>query len=120
MWCSAPGTPRATDARRRRIRNLLLPCRVVGANAACVDDMKPIVTKLTRGARLISALLLILTLPAVVQAQFNYTTDNGTITITGYIGPGGAVSIPDTIHGLPVRTIGHNAFYGHTDLTSIT
>jgi len=33
------------------------------------------------------ALLLLLTLPAVVQAQFNYTTNNGTITITGYTGP---------------------------------
>ena len=29
-------------------------------------------------------LLLFLALPAVVQAQFNYTTNNGTITITGY------------------------------------
>ena len=51
-------------------------------------------------------LLLLLTLPAVVQAQFNYTTNNGTITITGYTGPGGAVAIPDTIDGLPVTRIG--------------
>src|SRR5262245_32434219 len=42
-------------------------------------------------------LLLLLTLPAAVQAQFNYTTNDGTITITGYTGPGGAVVIPDTI-----------------------
>jgi hypothetical protein len=39
-------------------------------------------------------LLLLLTLPAVVQAQFNYTNTNGTITITKYIGSGGAVAIP--------------------------
>ena len=39
----------------------------------------------------------LLALPAVVQAQFNYTTNNGTITITGYAGPGGDVTIPDTI-----------------------
>jgi len=32
-------------------------------------------------------LLLLLTLPAVVQAQFTFTTNNGAITITGYTGP---------------------------------
>ena len=30
-------------------------------------------------------LLLLLTLPITVRAQFTYTTNNGTITITGYI-----------------------------------
>jgi Tfp pilus assembly pilus retraction ATPase PilT len=39
-------------------------------------------------------LLLLLALPAIVQAQFNYTTNNGTITITGYTGSGGDVTIP--------------------------
>ena len=34
------------------------------------------------------------------------TTNNGTITITGYTGPGGAVTIPGTINGLPVTSIG--------------
>jgi hypothetical protein len=51
-------------------------------------------------------LLLLLALPAAVQAQFNYTINNGTITITGYAGPGGSVAIPDKIpdtpYGLPV------------------
>ena len=56
--------------------------------------------------RLLPMVLLLLTLPAVVQAQFNYTTNNGTITITGYTGPGGAVTIPSTINGLPVTSIG--------------
>jgi hypothetical protein len=42
---------------------------------------------------LLSALLL-LTLPAVVQAQFTFTTDNGTVTTTGYSSPGGATTIP--------------------------
>src|SRR5258705_489924 len=65
-------------------------------------------------------LLLLLTLPAVVQAQFNYMTDNGTITITGYTGPGGAVTIPDTINGLPVTSIGDVAFLQRTNLTSVT
>ena len=56
----------------------------------------------------------------MVQAQFNYTTNNGTITITGYTGPGGAVAIPDTINGLPVTRIGDSAFDGETSLTSVT
>jgi hypothetical protein len=59
-------------------------------------------------------------LPAVVQAQFNYTNTNGTITITGYTGPGGAVTIPSTINGLPVTSIGDWAFGGCNSLTSVT
>ena len=51
-------------------------------------------------------LLLLLTLPAVVQAQFTYTTNNGQITITRYTGPGGAVVIPTTINGRPVTPYG--------------
>src|ERR1039458_5157094 len=52
------------------------------------------------------AMLLLLTLPAIVQAQFTYTITNGTVTITRYTGPGGAVTIPHTINGLPVTAIG--------------
>ena len=49
-----------------------------------------------------------------------WTTNNGTITITGYTGSGGAVTIPGTINGLPVTSIGVNAFSNCTSLTSIT
>jgi hypothetical protein len=63
--------------------------------------------------------LLLLTLPAVAQARYNYTTNNGTITITGFAGPGAAVTIPSTINGLPVTSIGNSAFSG-TSLTSVT
>lgn len=59
-------------------------------------------------------------LPAVAQAQFLHTTNNGTITITGYTGPGGDVSIPDTINGWPVIGIGYEAFYSSTKLTGIS
>ena len=62
----------------------------------------------------------LLALPAVVQAQFNFTTNNGTITITGYTGSGGAVTIPDTINDLPVTSIGEEAFYQSFSLTSVT
>ena len=68
----------------------------------------------------LATLLHLLILPVVVQAQFDYTTNNGTITITGYAGPGGAVAIPDTISGLPVTSIGNSAFYYKSSLTSVT
>jgi Leucine Rich Repeat (LRR) protein len=61
-----------------------------------------------------------LVMPAVVQAQFNYTTSNGAITITQYTGTGGDVTVPDTINGLPVTTIGSDAFYQSYNLTSVT
>lgn len=54
------------------------------------------------------------------QAQFTYTVTNNTVTITGYTGSVGVVVIPDTIIGLPVTKIGDDAFFIHTNLTSIT
>jgi len=53
------------------------------------------------------------------QAQFAYTTNNGTITITGYTGSGGAVIIPAEISGLPVTGIGDWAFYS-TGVINVT
>src|SRR5437773_7203246 len=51
-----------------------------------------------------------LVLVGELQAQdFTYTNTNGTITITGYTGPGGDVVIPGTIDGLPVTSIGDGA-----------
>ncbi len=66
-------------------------------------------------------LLCALMLSAVVQAQdYTYTTNNdGTLTITGYIGSDGAVFIPGTINDLPVTSIGDWAFYS-TDVTNVT
>src|ERR1019366_2154497 len=37
---------------------------------------------------------------AALSSDFTYTTTNGTITITGYSGAGGAVTIPSTINGV--------------------
>ena len=65
--------------------------------------------------------LLWLTLPGEVQAQdFTYTNTNGTITITGYIGPGGDVVIPSTIAGAPVTSIGDGAFSFVSNMTGVT
>jgi hypothetical protein len=63
---------------------------------------------------------LFLLLPAVVQAQFNYITNGGKITITGYTGAGGAVVIPDMTNGLQVTSIAGSAFENKTSITSIT
>lgn len=57
----------------------------------------------------------------VGQSQdFTFATNNGTITITGYTGPGGAVNIPDSINGLPVTAIGDSAFKQHLNVTGLT
>jgi len=57
----------------------------------------------------------------ISQAQgYTYTTNSGAITITGYTGPGGAVTIPSTINGLPVTSLGYAAFDNNTNLTSVT
>ena len=69
---------------------------------------------------------LLVGMTATVQAQFQYTTSGGRITIMGYTGPGGDVVIPDTINGLPVTSIGWRTFAGaswetpNTSLISIT
>src|ERR1035437_10309793 len=54
----------------------------------------------------------------VLDAPLAYTLNNGAVTITGYNGFGGAetfpdiidVTIPDTIDGYPVTSIGYEAF----------
>jgi len=55
-----------------------------------------------------------------VVSALDYTTNNGTITITGYNGSFGAVAIPSAINGLPVTSIGTKAFQSCYGLTSIT
>ena len=49
--------------------------------------------------------LCLLGLPAVVQAQFTYTTNNGAITITSYTGTDGNAVIPPETNGYPVTSI---------------
>src|SRR5438309_5807 len=64
-----------------------------------------------------------LVLVGELHAQdFTYTNTNGTITITGYTGPGGDVVIPGTIGGLPVTSIGDGAlsFINLSDQSNLT
>ncbi len=67
-------------------------------------------------------LLLLLALPASVQAQFTFTTNNGAITITGYTGTNSSVVIPGTTNGYPITSIASFAFSGFfgVSLTNIT
>jgi hypothetical protein len=55
----------------------------------------------------------------VVQPLYTYTTNSGTITITGFTDAGSTVILPSTINGLPVTGIGDNAFF-KSSVTSVT
>jgi len=67
----------------------------------------------------LAILLFLLALPEAVQAQFTFTTNNGTITITGYTGSGGLVVIPSATNGWPVKSIGANAFAQNTVVSNV-
>src|SRR5207249_8042551 len=73
-----------------------------------------------RTGRLIFLALISIALPASVQAQFTFTTNNGAITITGYTGSGGDVVIPSATNGYPVTSIGDSAFLFNSGVTSVT
>ena len=66
------------------------------------------------------AALLLLSVPTTAQAQFNFTTNNGAITITKYTGLGGDVIIPSTTNGYPVTSIAGGAFQSCMGVTSVT
>lgn len=55
------------------------------------------------------------------SGDFKYASNGSAITITGYTGEGGAVTIPDKIGNLPVRRIGKGSgVFGGKTLTSVT
>ena len=53
-------------------------------------------------------------------AAFNYTANDGMVTITGCANPGAAVVIPSAINGLPVTGIGEHAFSNMANVTSVS
>ncbi len=69
--------------------------------------------------RALVLLVVLQLLPAALEAQFNYQTNNGTITITAYTGSAGSVVVPATISDLPVTAIGTNAFSSRLSLGSV-
>jgi hypothetical protein len=71
---------------------------------------------------LVSLLPLFCLIPTLAaQSQFYYWTNNGAVTITGRCpdGPAGALTIPDTVNGLPVTGIGKWAFVYCASLTNV-
>src|SRR5215831_18251921 len=59
-------------------------------------------------------------IPAVVNAQFAFTTNNdGSLNIAGFAGSG-VVIIPSMTNGLQVTTIGTSAFQNLNGLTAVT
>jgi len=71
----------------------------------------------------LSALVLLATAATGFSLQygdFTYTKTVTDVTVTGYTGLGGDVTIPDTIDGLPVKVIGGSAFRYCTSLNSVT
>ena len=76
---------------------------------------------------LLALLLLCSLLPAAAMAEwtedgtYEYELDeSGNATITCYNGPGGDLTIPDTLDGHPVTSIGDEAFSCRYELTSVT
>ncbi len=59
-------------------------------------------------------------MPADLQAQFTFVTNNGSLTITGYSGPGGEVIIPSATNEYAITGIATNAFLNCTNITSLT
>ena len=58
--------------------------------------------------------------PTSLYSEYNCIITNGAVTITGYIGSGGNVTIPSSISGYPVTTIGVQAFDSCPILTNVT
>lgn len=56
---------------------------------------------------------------AVNGIIYSILGDNTAVSVTGYIGSGGVLSIPATLGGLPVTDIGVSAFQNKTLLTSV-
>ncbi|MBM3748320.1 MAG: hypothetical protein FJW34_21250, partial [Acidobacteria bacterium] len=65
--------------------------------------------------------LILLSTPLTAKADqygdFTYSSNGSAITITGYTGAGGSVTVPSTINGLPVTGIGNWAFWSIITLT---
>jgi hypothetical protein len=54
------------------------------------------------------------------RCDFTYFVSDDTVTITGYVGSDTDVVIPSTIYDMPVVSVGAWAFYGRSDLTSVS
>ncbi len=60
------------------------------------------------------------TTTVISYGKLTYSARNNRVTIIGYTGAGGSVVIPDTIDGMPVVSIGYQAFFNKSGLTGVT
>jgi len=81
------------------------------------DGMDP--SEVASARYVINAITTTLTLPKT-YGPYTYIDNGADITIIGYKGSGGAVTIPSTINKKPVTKIGDKAFYLCIGLTSVT
>lgn len=82
--------------------------------------MKTPQTSIARAAKLL--LLLLFLLPSgITRAQYTFTVNSdGSLNISQYTGPGGAVVIPNSTNGEPITSIGDASFFNNPTLTSVT
>ena len=93
----------------------------IGVVAMAKDDESMTKRRLGRLRAAFGVMLLLLAaLPSMAQAQFTYTTNNGTITITRYTGTNSEATITNIINGLPVTSIGGEAFRFCINLANVT
>lgn len=74
---------------------------------------------------LLAAILMFSVLPmtasAATSGEYEYAVlDDGTAKIIGYTGDGGSVSIPSTLDGYSVTSIGEEAFWDCSNLTEVS
>ncbi|TVR10017.1 MAG: leucine-rich repeat domain-containing protein [Planctomycetota bacterium] len=84
--------------------------------------MQSISHKLSRYLTSIVIVVIISCQPGIAAEASDYiyeTSEDNTITITGYSGPGGDLVIPAEIEGKPVTAIGRLAFQGQETITSV-
>lgn len=55
----------------------------------------------------------------MVYGDFKYMVDNSSVTITGYTGDGGDITVPDKIDGMSVKSINGYVFDGKSGVTSV-
>jgi hypothetical protein len=70
----------------------------------------------------LAALCLLSVIPAKAAqfGDFTYTATATDVTLTGYTGTGGAITIPSSIASLPVISISNSAFSSKSSITSVT
>ena len=86
--------------------------------SALVSDGNTVYGTTTAGGPFTAGTIFSLVLPPP-QLAFTTQTNNNEIRITGFLGSGNQLAIPPEINGLPVTSIGTNAFSGAVSLINV-